>query len=54
MMNRPDQSDPRKSLPVPRPLKPYTIPTLTVFGAVARLTKGYGGGRKDLDGHPRP
>ncbi len=53
-MNHLDQPEPRKSPPIPRPLKAYTTPTLAVFGAVARLTKGSGGPVHDIDGKAGP
>ena len=49
-MNQPAQSP---GAP-PSPLRPYTTPTLTTFGELARLTQGSGGGKKDADGHPMP
>jgi hypothetical protein len=42
MTNRCEESELSKVSPVPRLPKLYSTPTLTVFGAVARLTKGYG------------
>ena len=45
-MNQPDQTP----ASAPRPAKPYTTPTLTVFGGVDHLTKGQGTRFKDFDG----
>jgi len=44
-MNQQDQED------APRSLKPYTTPTLRVFGELALLTKGSSGVRGDANGH---
>jgi hypothetical protein len=42
MTNRCEESELSKVSPVPRLPKLYSTPSLTVFGAVARLTKGSG------------
>jgi hypothetical protein len=53
MTNRCEESELSKVSPVPRLPKLYSTPTLTVFGAVARLTKGYGGPLHDTNGTAR-
>ena len=50
MTNRCEESELSKVSPVPGLPKLYSAPTLTVFGAVARLTKGSGKGLPDADG----
>lgn len=47
MMTHLGQSEPRTSPPIARPLKPYTTPSLTVFGGVEHLTNGIGGSNTD-------
>jgi len=47
MMTHLDQSERWKSPPFARPLKPYTTPSLTVFGSVEHLTNGIGGSNTD-------
>jgi len=50
-MNQPDQTP--GAAPASRPAKPYTTPTLSVFGELARLTNGTSTGKKDADGSTR-
>jgi hypothetical protein len=45
-MNQPDRT---LGVP-PRPAKPYTTPTLTIFGELALLTKGTSKGGLDTNG----
>lgn len=51
-MNQPAQTP--GAPPAPRPAKPYSTPTLTTFGSVARLTQGHGRSVQDGNGMRDP